>query len=83
MRLSWRPLAVSLVALPHELKVVTTECLHTTATLNAVRAGAVAMHDTLADDAGKLSISRLKERNPEHAAAIEQGNRVSCSEVGG
>ena len=32
-------------AITHELKVFTTECSHTTASLNAVRTGAVALYD--------------------------------------
>ena len=60
-------------AITHELKVVTTECSHTTASLNAVRTGAVALYGTIADTEGKLSLSRLQERSPSHAAVIEEG----------
>ena len=38
------------------------ECGHTTAGLNAVRTGAIAMHGTIADVNGKLSPARLQER---------------------
>ena len=51
------------------------ECGHTTAGLNAVRTGAIAMHGTIADVNGKLSLARLQERPQckEHVNAIEIG----------
>ena len=38
----------------HELKIVTLECSHTTACLNAVLQGAKAVHDTIADSEGRF-----------------------------
>ena len=51
------------------------ECEHTTAGLNAVRTGAIAMHGTIADVNGKLSLARLQERPhcKEHVKAVEIG----------
>ena len=38
-----------------------------------MRTGAVALYDTIADSEGKLSLARLQERSPSHAAVIEEG----------
>ena len=57
----------------HKVKVVTLECSHTTAVLNAVRTGAHHPNSVIADPQGRLSLARLQERSPEFAKAVEQG----------
>jgi len=56
------------------LKIATVETSHTTAGLRCVRAGVRAVDNPdLADDQGRLSLARLRERCSEHARKVEEG----------
>jgi len=56
------------------LKVATVECSHTTGGLRAVKAGVRAVDNPeLADDQGRLSLARLRERCSEHARCVDEG----------
>lgn len=55
------------------LQLLSFSCSHTNAGLHAIKAGARALHSTVADSEQRLSLARLAEREPEMARACHQG----------
>ena len=66
--------SAGMIAKPtHDLQVVTLECCHTTAVLNAIRCACKHDGSAIADDQGRLSLARLEERSSEFARAVREG----------
>ena len=62
-----------LPALSAHASILSLGCSHTNATGRCVKLGAKALHPTIADADGNLSLARMRERSPDYADFCEHG----------